>query len=572
MTDAHAASGLSPEIQSRVEQWLADDPDPTTSAATQALLTGIEDSTTDQQSRATAVAELTNAFGSWLAFGTAGLRGPLGPGPNRMNSAIVMRAAAALGDYLYEQAAGHSVGAVVVGYDARHGSAQFARDTCAVLSGAGVPVMVLPRALPTPVLAFALRRLDAAAAVMVTASHNPARDNGYKVYLGARSGLPYAGSQLVPPADTHIAARFQAITSVRQLPLGDEWVTLDDDIISDYLDSCVAVTHPAGPRDIRVVHTAMHGVGSQCFRDAAAAAGFADVHSVIEQAEPHPDFPTVAFPNPEEPGAFDLACAQATRINADIVIAHDPDADRCAVAVFHEKTCRQLSGDDIGLLLGWWRLEQHDLGWRRLPTDAVFATSIVSGSALSRLCESHGVQHTRTLTGFKWLAQVRHLAYGYEEALGYCVDPDSVRDKDGISAALSVMECAAYLKNRGATLWQQVDALRRELRAPVTGQVVIDALDPVALSTRLDQLLRTPPATLGSVVVSGVDDLSCGLNELGYQLPPTAGLRLRLADGGRVIIRPSGTEPKVKAYVECRNESSLREITSATERLMSLAQ
>ncbi|NDB18760.1 MAG: phospho-sugar mutase, partial [Actinobacteria bacterium] len=423
---------LNPELRARIAAWIDDDPDPTTAATTLAMLACVDDDAAAASERHTAATELHDAFSSWLSFGTAGLRGPLGAGPNRMNSAMVMRAASALGEFLRAQHPGGSIGSLVVGFDARRKSAQFAADTCAVLSGQGIPVMVLPRPLPTPVLAYAVRALDAAAGVMVTASHNPAADNGYKVYLGARSGLPYEGSQLVPPADQQIAERFRAIPAVAGLPRGQEWVTLDDDIVSDYLQTCVATTHPSTARAIRVVHTAMHGVGAECFLAAAAAAGFHDVHSVPAQAQPDPDFPTVEFPNPEEPGALDLAYAHAQQVGADLVIAHDPDADRCAVAVCDHGQWRRVSGDDIGLLLGWWRIEQHTRGWRALPDNAAFASSIVSGSALSLLCARHGIRHVRTLTGFKWLAQVPNLAYGYEEALGYCVDPDNVRDKDGI--------------------------------------------------------------------------------------------------------------------------------------------
>lgn len=608
MNDGPASSGLSDELLDRVTAWIADDPDPVTAQQARAMLeaavaaqrSGVRsaDCAGHAAARLPAAADsatgggpvrsqacvahtqanqadggsvsldtagqLTDAFGSWLRFGTAGLRGPLGPGPNRMNSAVVMRAAYSLGRFLLDHREHRAVGAVVVGFDARHGSTQFAHDTCAVLSGLGIPVMALPRALPTPVLAYAVRALDAAAGVMITASHNPASDNGYKVYLGARSGLPYCGSQLVPPHDEQIAAGFSRISQVCSLTLGDEWVTLDDDIVVDYLTACRTVTHPGGPRDVRVVHTALHGVAAELFLAAAAAAGFHDVASVAAQQRPDPDFPTVAFPNPEEPGALDLALAEAVNAHADLVVAHDPDADRCAVAVPTDRGWHRLSGDDVGLLLGWWRLEQHNLGWRPLPVDAVFAASLVSGSALALLCGARAVPHVRTLTGFKWLARVPHLAFAYEEALGYCVDPQSVGDKDGISAALAVMECAAHLKGRGISVPAHIDALRRELGAPVTCQETYPLTDAAATRGLLAALRGAARESLGGVPVTSVDDLERGVDGL----PPTTGIRLRLADGSRVIIRPSGTEPKIKAYLESPDDATMRLLTADVRRLL----
>ena len=568
----HSSPDFDSSFRARIDSWIDDDPDETTVATARALLARIDDSSLALHARQEALAELQAAFGSWLTFGTAGLRAALGAGPNRMNSAVVIRAASAVGDFLLSRRPTAGVGAVVVGFDARHKSAQFAADTCAILSGQAIPVMVLPQPLPTPVLAFAVRAFDAAAGIMVTASHNPAADNGYKVYLGARSGLTYEGSQLLPPDDVQIAERFRNISSVAHLPRGDDWLTLNDDVVADYIQACVANLQPTTSRELRVVHTAMHGVGSQCFLTAAAAAGFGDVRSVAAQAQPDPDFPTVEFPNPEEPGALDLACAQAEQVTADLVIAHDPDADRCAVAVRESGIWQRVSGDDIGLLLGWWRIEQHRRGWRELKAHAIFASSIVSGSALALLCARHGIRHVRTLTGFKWLAQVPGLAYAYEEALGYCVDPDTVRDKDGISAALAVMECAADLKARGIGLRQQIEALRRELAAPVTAQIAIAAHEQAALRERLRQLVLAAPDRLGDVAVTAVDDMAAGLEWDGQRLPPTEGIQLRLADSSRVIIRPSGTEPKVKAYLECPDKHTLAMVASAVQRLLQDAQ
>ncbi|MBP2404775.1 phospho-sugar mutase [Streptomyces syringium] len=511
------------------KSWLAEDPDPDTRDEL-AKLIDAEDLT-----------ELTARFGGTLQFGTAGLRGELGAGPMRMNRAVVIRAAAGLAAYLKKQ--GHANGVVVIGYDARHKSADFARDTAAVMVGAGLRAALLPRPLPTPVLAFAIRHLGAVAGVEVTASHNPPRDNGYKVYLGD-------GSQIVPPADGEIAAEIAAIANLDDVPRPSAgWETLGDSVVEAYLERTDAVLTPGSPRDVRVVYTPMHGVGHDTLTAAFARAGFPAPTVVAEQAEPDPDFPTVAFPNPEEPGAMDLAFATAREAAPDIVIANDPDADRCAVAVPDRDSVvgwRMLRGDEVGALLATHLVRKEATG--------TFATTIVSSSLLSRIAAAApGAAYEETLTGFKWLARVDGLRYAYEEALGYCVDPEGVRDKDGITAALLIAELAAGLKAAGRTLTDLLDDLAVEHGLHATDQLSVRVEDLSLIANAMRRLREQPPTTLAGLRVSSAEDLSEGTESL----PPTDGLRYHLAgdasgavSAARVIVRPSGTEPKIKCYLE----------------------
>ncbi|UXX97756.1 phospho-sugar mutase [Streptomyces sp. AD2-2] len=508
------------ELIARARTWLAEDPDADTREELGKLI------------EAGDVAELAGRFSGTLQFGTAGLRGELGAGPMRMNRAVVIRAAAGLAAYLKKN--GGTDGTVVIGYDARHKSADFARDTAAVMVGAGLKAAVLPRPLPTPVLAFAIRHLGAVAGVEVTASHNPPRDNGYKVYLGD-------GSQIVPPADAEIAAEIDAIGSLHDVPRPEEgWEVLDEGVLDAYLARTDAVLAPGSPRTARTVYTAMHGVGKDVLLAAFARAGFPEPVLVAEQAEPDPDFPTVAFPNPEEPGAMDLAFAQARASDPDLVIANDPDADRCAAAVKDRTqggSWRMLRGDEVGSLLAAHLVRRGAQG--------TFAESIVSSSLLGRIAEKAGLPYEETLTGFKWIARVDGLRYGYEEALGYCVDPDGVRDKDGITAALLITELASELKAEGRDLLDLLDDLAVEHGLHATDQLSVRVEDLSVIADAMRRLREHPPTALAGLAVTNAEDLTEGTDKL----PPTDGLRYTL-DGARVIVRPSGTEPKLKCYLE----------------------
>lgn len=508
------------DLIARSRTWLAEDPDPDTRDELAELI------------EANDVTELRARFTGTLQFGTAGLRGELGAGPMRMNRTVVIRAAAGLAAYLKKH--GGDNGLVVIGYDARHKSEDFAKDTAAVMTGAGLRAAVLPRPLPTPVLAYAIRHLGAVAGVEVTASHNPPRDNGYKVYLGD-------GSQIVPPADAEIAAEIQAITSLNDVPRPDTgWETLGDEILAAYLTRTDAVLAAGSPRTARTVYTAMHGVGKDTLLAAFARAGFPTPDLVAEQAEPDPDFPTVAFPNPEEPGAMDLAFAKARETDPDLIIANDPDADRCAVAVKEPKESgawRMLRGDEVGALLAAHLVTRGAQG--------TFAESIVSSSLLGRIAEKAGLPYEETLTGFKWIARVEGLRYGYEEALGYCVDPEGVRDKDGITAALLITELASELKEQGRTLPDLLDDLAVEHGLHATEQLSVRVEDLSVIARAMEQLREHPPTELAGLSITKAEDLTRGTEEL----PPTDGLRYTL-DGARVIVRPSGTEPKLKCYLE----------------------
>lgn len=510
--------------------WISQDPDPQTRAELQALVDADDTAALDER------------FAERLQFGTAGLRGALGAGPNRMNRVIVAKAAAGLAAYLRREVDGEP--SVVVGYDARHLSDVFARDTAEIMQAAGVRAYLLPEHLPTPVLAHAILHLGCSAGVMVTASHNPPQDNGYKVYLGD-------SSQIVPPADTDISALIDEVGRVDALPRSDAYTVCGPDVAEAYVQAVVDLAHD-GPRDVVAVYTPMHGVGRDTLVEVVRRTGFAPLHVVPEQGAPDPDFPTVAFPNPEEPGAMDLALKLASEVEADVIVANDPDADRCAVGVRDGEAFRMLTGDQTGVLLAELLL--------RRGVDGTYGSSIVSSDMLGRQAEAHGRRWQQTLTGFKWLGKIGDLAFGYEEALGYSVAPHVARDKDGVSAILAVLELTAELKAEGRTLLDLLDDLYREHGLHATGQLSVRVEDLAIITDAMSTLRTTPPRLLGGLEVVSVDDLADGY----AGLPPTDGIRLGLAvpaaadapahgpavDSARIICRPSGTEPKLKCYIE----------------------
>ena len=510
------------ELIERAQRWRDQDPDPQTRDA----LTNLIESD---------LVELADCFTGRLQFGTAGLRGKLGPGPNRMNRVVVMQAAAGLAHYINRHHPHEA--SIVIGYDARHNSDVFARDTAAIMQGAGINALVLPKPLPTPVLAFAIKHLGASAGVMVTASHNPPQDNGYKVYLAD-------GCQIVPPADADIANEIERVANtmtVQDIRTDHEWVTLGDDVLEEYISRAVSLItdeQRADNQHISTVITPMHGVGGGPLHEVLTRAGFPAPIRVHDQFEPDPDFPTVAFPNPEEPGAMDLALAVAAQHKPDLVIANDPDADRCAIAIPGEDGYRMLTGDEVGSLLGWWATRQ---GSGR----TTLAQSIVSGTMLQSIAQSAGLPYEHTLTGFKWIGRIPTLRFGYEEALGYCVDPEAVSDKDGITAALFVATLAAYLKKNDLTLQDKLDELATEHGVHATKQVSVRVTDLTRTTQVMSNLRNQPPASIGGIAVTRLIDL-----EKGTDLPPTDGLLFELSGNARVIIRPSGTEPKVKTYLQ----------------------
>ena len=511
-----------------VKAWIADDPDPVTAAQLQALLEAGDE------------AALRPLFSGFLQFGTAGLRGAIGAGPSRMNRAVVGRTAAGLATYMAKR----GMKSVVIGRDARYGSEDYTFESAEILSGAGMDVYILPRPLPTPVLAFATAHLKCDVGIMVTASHNPPQDNGYKVYIGPEAdGIAYASSQIINPTDGFIAADIDAVTSLKSLPRGSKWTILGEDVITEYIQRTIKLA--PRPGEIKIVYTAMHGVGTETVQRVFNHAGFATLILVDEQCTPDPDFPTVAFPNPEEPGAIDLALAKARDFGADLVIANDPDADRCAAAINDPKVgWRMLRGDELGVIFGEWIARTHPAG--------TMGNSIVSSSALRKIASHYNVDFQEVLTGFKWLAKIENLAFGYEEAIGYAVDSETVNDKDGISAALFLAQIAMDLKRDGLTLSNLLDEIWARHGFHGTEQISIRVADMGAITRLLATLRSNPPREMAGRAVEGIDDLAAPTDGL----PPTDGLRIWLAGGVRIIIRPSGTEAKLKCYIEVITETA----------------
>jgi len=548
------------DLAARVAAWVADDPDPADAAELRDLLA---------KGNQSARAELADRFAARLTFGTAGLRGVVAAGPNRMNRAVVRAATAAVAGWLLAPAdrgvpegvprAGSGTGPVVVGCDARHRSAEFAEEVAGVLAGAGLAVHVLPLPCPTPLLAFAVRHLGAAAGVMVTASHNPAADNGYKLYLGD-------GAQVIPPVDAEIEARIAGLAPLSRIPVAKTDSPLisrhGDEVAKAYLDAVVATA--AGPTrdraELNVVYTPMHGVAGDLMLQAIRRSGFAAPHVVAAQAQPDPDFPTVPFPNPEEPGALDLALADARRLGADLVLASDPDGDRLAVAVPEPAgDWRTLTGDQVGALLGASLLDRtaSDAG----PENRLVASTIVSSTLLSKIAAAAGARYAETLTGFKWIVRAAdhvpraRFVFGYEEALGYAVG-DVVRDKDGIGAALAMLALATDAKATGRSVLDLYDDLETTHGVHLTSQVTLRTADQVQVMSRLR---ADPPAELAGQAVTDLVDLAAAPRA---GMPAADVMIFRLA-GARVVLRPSGTEPKIKCYIEITEPLAGRSLAAA---------
>lgn len=527
-----------------VRSWISEDPDPATRAELSALLEAHE------AGDAAATTELTDAFSGTLQFGTAGLRGRLGGGPNRMNRVVVIRATAGLAAYLRE-----TIGegfTVVIGYDARYNSDVFALDTARVVTGAGGRAILFDQHCPTPTLAFALRDLGYDAGVMVTASHNPPKDNGYKVYLGGRAVTDWGqGAQIVPPYDAAIAEKIAAVGALADIPMPESgWDTIGAETIADYTETAVRAARMGATAPLTIVLTAMHGVGGEVCLNALKEAGFDDVTVVDEQFRPDPDFPTVTFPNPEEPGALDLSFALAKEIGADLILANDPDADRCSAAIPDEHApggWRQLTGDEVGSILGEQAAELA-----AFAGTGILANSIVSSRLLRKIAQAHGLGHRNALTGFKWISRVPQLVFGYEEALGYCVDPEHVRDKDGISASVRLAVLASALKQQGRTIQDLLDRLAREHGLYATSPLSVRVEDLSFITNAMERLRSggAPAKLAGSPVVDVFDLMDGASDGNGGQLPPTNGLIFKTAADDRVVVRPSGTEPKLKCYCE----------------------
>ncbi|CAI9407283.1 phospho-sugar mutase [Aestuariimicrobium sp. T2.26MG-19.2B] len=536
-------SPLDPNLRAAAEAWREQDPDAATAQALADLVDRAE--TGDQE----ALAELTDAFAGPLTFGTAGLRAALGPGPGRMNRVVVSQAAAGFAAWL--RANGHQGGRVLIGYDARYNSDVFARDTAEIMAGAGFEAWVTDRSTPTPVVAFGIGEFDCVAAVVVTASHNPPADNGYKVYLGD-------GSQIVPPTDAEIADQIAAVAArpLHEIPRSEQYTLVGDELVSAYVARAGSLVAEGSPREVRWVYTPMHGVGARVVDRVVAAAGLPPGLAVAQQVDPDPAFPTVAFPNPEEPGAIDLAIALAKEQGADLVVANDPDADRCAVATVVDGQWRMLTGDELGALLG-------DDALRR-GREGVYSCSVVSSTLLQRMAEAHGREFRSTLTGFKWIGRVPGLAFGYEEAIGYCTDPAKVPDKDGITALVNVLRLAAGLKAEGRTLADRLDEIACEYGLHTTGQLSVRVADLGIIADSMARLRANPPShLLGEPVV--VRDLS----EPGGELPATDAIELT-GERLHVVARPSGTEPKLKCYLEVRAtpEETAADLAGTRERLV----
>ena len=511
---------MSDLLISLAKNWAEHDPDTKTK---QQVLDLIKDNDIDK---------LTSLFSGDLEFGTAGLRSEIGPGQSRMNRAVVIRATYGLCQYLLNKYPNKKP-KLIVGNDARHLSDQFAQDVCGVAVSLGLEVFRLPSNLPTPVLAFGVRHIGADAGVMITASHNPPQDNGYKVY-------DHLGAGIIPPMDKEIAQLIKSAPMADEIILGAGWNEID--ITTQYQQRAAQLVNN-NYGQIKVAFTPMHGVGQETFDACMKEAGFNPSINVAEQTKPDPDFPTVSFPNPEEPGAMDLLLALAQTIDADVAIANDPDADRCAVAVPEKGNWKVLSGDELGFLLAWWMIEKSKL--TNVPLRGQMVASIVSSSLVPKMAQAHGLKGASTLTGVKWMGHLDELIFGYEEAIGYCTDPDFVRDKDGITAALRVVEMISYLKQNNNSVTGILNEIYQEFGVHLTKQLSFRFASVSEAIKITQKLISDSPTKIGEFNVEKVENMNDGIDGL----PPTSGIRLTTKNG-RIIVRPSGTEPKLKCYLE----------------------
>ena len=535
------------QLETLIQQarnWIDQDPDAETVAELEKLISGSDE------------AGLADRFGQRIGFGTAGLRGLLGAGPNRMNRVLVAQAAAGISKYLKENFDDPSV---VIGYDARKNSDVFAKDSAQIFAGFGIRAFLFPELAATPLVAYAVRNLGASAGVMVTASHNPPGDNGYKVY-------DFSGSQIISPMDAEIAKHideFAKSGSVAALARSESFVEVPTSVRTGYSQSVSGLLNKHSERkSIKIVYSAMHGVGASFIQEIFKLSGLAEPAQVLSQQQPDGKFPTVAFPNPEEPGAMDESLATAEDQQADLVLVNDPDADRLAVAFKKaDGGYQQLTGDQLGLILG----EEMASRASREGRTGSLACSIVSSSALSKVAEHYGFGFEQTLTGFKWVSRVPNLIFGYEEALGYCVDWGQVRDKDGLSAALIVADIASALANQGYTLGDQLDKLMQRYGYFATGQISIRVTDLTVISDLMKKLRTNPPTQIAGVAAVFED-----MNQGSSSLPATDALRFKLQDGRTVIVRPSGTEPKLKCYLQAvsDNEAQSKKLLAELEAAM----
>lgn len=551
--------------------WIAQDPDPETRAELEALIS--EATGGDSAS----LVELQDCFSSRVSFGTAGLRGALAAGPNRINRVVIAHAAAGIAQWVLDNSEPEKTPSVVIGFDGRKNSQIFASDSAEIFAGFGITAHLMPEMTPTPVLAFAVKEMRTSVGIMVTASHNPPGDNGYKVYQGFIADNAYPGAQITSPTDKEIAEAIERVAedlTFSQLPRGP-YKEVDASIIEAYIAKTAALVPPPESQ-LNVVYTAMHGVGSHVFSRVISAAGFDAVTHVDLQDTPDASFPTVRFPNPEETEALELACGLAQHTHADLIIAHDPDADRLAIAIpdAHSETgFRRLTGNEVGCLLGWWAVRKVTGGSRQKGT---LSASLVSTPALAVVARDYKLDFQWTLSGFKWVARVPHLVFGFEEALGYLVNPENLKDKDGISAALAFLSLASELSDAGSSVEEHLNEFSTRFGHFASNLISHRLSHPKDVAALMARIRKQPPTTFGTIAVLSCDDL---LNN-GDGLPAADVLRFWLADGSRVMMRPSGTEPKLKIYIDVVGDSGdlpdrkreaaqkLKLLTAASEKLL----